>query len=193
MAVALVGCGGRPPAEEVSYAGAIRSADVARGGEVFTYICAACHDGRVNPRGYRWSPGQMRRQVREGNRLMPAIREHLVTEDDLEAVLAYLSTIDAVDGSLPRPDPPEARASTPPSIGAQLADPAEEEPEDALPTGPISRSRAPRRERLSRPRDRRRRRSGTRTGVFRESVIGAREEIEARVLSGDRPQRPSSR
>lgn len=143
IAVALVGCGARPPAEDLRYAGDIRSREVSRGAEVFAYICAACHDGRVNPRGYHWSPGQMRRQVREGNRLMPAIRPHLVSESDLEAVLAYLSTIDAVEGSLPPPplapaarfaalselerrEPAREEAEPTPHVAPSLSEPAAE-------------------------------------------------------------------
>lgn len=64
-------------------------------------LCVACHRGRVNPAGYHWSPGQMRHQIREGNRMMPPISSHRLTDDDVEAVLAYLSTVGAIDGALP--------------------------------------------------------------------------------------------
>lgn len=103
-AVAISGCARRPPVAIADrHQGDIASRDVPRGAVVFNHVCAACHAGRVNPRGYRWSPAQMRRQVREGNRLMPPIPASRVSEEDLEAVLAYLSTIQAVDGVLPAP------------------------------------------------------------------------------------------
>ena len=84
-----------------AYAGAIASRDVHRGAEVYTLICAACHAGRINPDGYGWEPWRMRRQVREGNHVMPAVRTNVVTDAELEAVLAYLSVTGAVVGDLP--------------------------------------------------------------------------------------------
>ncbi len=83
------------------YEGPIQSRDVAEGGRIYLTLCAACHKGRVNPSGYNWSPGQMRQQIREGNRLMPPIRPDLLTDEQVEAVLAYLVVIDAIDGEVP--------------------------------------------------------------------------------------------
>lgn len=99
---ALAGCGGRPPESVAAqYAGPIRSRDVAEGRHIFATLCAACHAGRVNPAGYHWTPAHMRHQIREGNALMPALRASRLADDQVEAVLAYLSTVDAIDGELP--------------------------------------------------------------------------------------------
>lgn len=104
----LAGCASWRPPERVEpqYAGSIRSRDVERGRHVFVTLCAACHRGRVNPAGFHWTPAHMRHQIREGNNLMPPLRAARLPDDQVEAVLAYLSTIDAIDGPLP-PDPDE--------------------------------------------------------------------------------------
>lgn len=83
------------------YEGPIQSRDVAEGGRIYLTLCTACHQGRVNPSGYHWSPGQMRQQIREGNRLMPPILPSLLSDAQVEAVLAYLRVIDAIDGTIP--------------------------------------------------------------------------------------------
>lgn len=83
------------------YEGPIESRDVVEGGRIYITLCTACHRGRVNPRGYSWSAGQMRHQIREGNRLMPPLAEELLTDEQVEAVLAYLSVMGALDGELP--------------------------------------------------------------------------------------------
>ena len=80
------------------YEGPIRSRDVAEGNRIYLTLCSACHRGRVNPRGYNWSPGQMRQQIREGNRLMPPVLPSLVSDEQMEAVLAYLSVTGAITG-----------------------------------------------------------------------------------------------
>lgn len=117
-ALALViaaGCGGAQT--DRGYQGPVTSRDVQRGQEVFTYICAACHDGRVSPEDYDWTAAQMRRQVREGNRLMPPIPAHRVSDDDLEAVLAFLTQFGSLRAMLPAV--PE---ESPPTGDADLAD-----------------------------------------------------------------------
>jgi len=104
LLVLWMGC--RPPASGVArsqYDGEIRSREVSRGSYVFHHVCAVCHEGRVNPAGYGWEPGHMRYHVRQGNSKMPAISTSLVDDEDLEAVLAYLTTIGAVVGELPPP------------------------------------------------------------------------------------------
>lgn len=106
MAVAAAsGCGGRiGAAGPGEYAGDISSRDVAGGYETYRLICAACHAGRVNPDGYGWEPWRMRLQIREGNHLMPPVRGHTVSDAELEAVIAYLSTTGAVVGEIPLPE-----------------------------------------------------------------------------------------
>lgn len=107
-AVVLGGCAAwRPPARVFEeYQGPIRSRDVDQGRETFVTLCAACHRGRVNPQGLHWTPAHMRHQIREGNALMPALREQRLSDARVEAVLAYLCTVDAIDGTLP-PHPDE--------------------------------------------------------------------------------------
>ena len=107
-AVVLGGCAAwRPPVHVFEeYQGPIRSRDVGQGRETFVTLCAACHRGRVNPQGLHWTPAHMRHQIREGNALMPALREQRLSDARVEAVLAYLSTVGAIDGTLP-PHPDE--------------------------------------------------------------------------------------
>jgi cytochrome c5 len=108
VSVALAGCASwRPPARvDPRFAGPLRSRDVAQGEHIYATFCAACHRGRVNPAGYHWTPSHMRHQIREGNALMPALREARLSDDQVEAVLAYLQTVGAIDGVLP-PHPDE--------------------------------------------------------------------------------------
>ena len=110
-----------PPPERttVDYGGPVASRDIARGGAIFSTFCNPCHAGRVNPRGYRWSPGQMRRQIREGNAVMPGITDEYLSPNDLEAVLAFLTVVSAVDAELP-PEPP---AAPPGTLAGELAQP----------------------------------------------------------------------
>ena len=61
----------------------------------------------------------MRRQIREGNTAMPGISEEYLSQGDLEAVLAFLTVISAVDAELP----PAPAAATPDSQAGQLAQP----------------------------------------------------------------------
>lgn len=107
--VAMVACTRSfvPPTHvEERYEGPIASRDTAEGGRIYLTLCTACHNGRVNPRGYHWSPGQMRRQIREGNLMMPPLDERFLSDAQVEAVLAYLLVMNAIDGELP-PIPPE--------------------------------------------------------------------------------------
>ncbi|MCB9617694.1 MAG: cytochrome c, partial [Sandaracinus sp.] len=83
------------------YEGPVRSRDVITGLNIYQTVCSVCHAGRVNPAGYHWSPGQMRQQIRRGNRLMPPLGHELLSDAQVEAVLAYLVGTDAVEGELP--------------------------------------------------------------------------------------------
>ncbi len=81
------------------YAGPIRSSDVALGHERYDARCgSACHDSGGGPplQGIGWTAERLRRQVREGSRDMPAIGPRRLSDDELEAVLAYLVTLGAV-------------------------------------------------------------------------------------------------
>src|SRR5688500_6793248 len=108
--------------------GPILSRDISKGGQIFLSLCTACHRGRVNPRGYVWSPGQMRTQIREGNRLMPPPTRELLSDAQVEAVLAYLSVQGALQGELPQREQLEIDVDAP-ETGATLGveDPPEEE------------------------------------------------------------------
>ncbi|MCA9615146.1 MAG: cytochrome c [Myxococcales bacterium] len=83
------------------YEGPVRSRDVITGLNIYQNVCSVCHAGRVNPEGYHWSPGQMRQQIRRGNRLMPPLGHELLSDAQVEAVLAYLVGTSAVEGALP--------------------------------------------------------------------------------------------
>jgi hypothetical protein len=112
----------RPPRDVAPHLdGPIRSRDIVEGGRIFVELCTACHRGRVNPRGYHWSAGQMRTQIRQGNRLMPPLNREWLSDDQVEAVLAYLVIMGDLESELPpipvrreRPDagaPPEPQES----------------------------------------------------------------------------------
>ena len=104
---ALAGCGGGGETAEAheaaaQYAGPIGSSDVARGQEVYSAVCSSCHDGGAPQLpNIGWDAARMRQQVREGEDRMPPISEARVSAEDLEAVLAYLTTIGAVTDPLP--------------------------------------------------------------------------------------------
>ncbi len=155
LAAACGGAQGPPTAfegeEQGLYAGQIMSRDVERGAFVFHHTCAACHQGRVNPSGYGWEPWRMRRQVRQGNHLMPPLSDELVSEDDLEAVLAFLTTIGAVEGALLpeliEPTPRAVATSLGPGnaneLGAPPPAPAAAAPPDDPPPAPPIESTSP--------------------------------------------------
>lgn len=87
--------------ESASYEGPIGSSDVAAGKEKFDTFCGDCHpDGGedVGPSliADPHSPARMRQQVREGSGRMRPFSEKRLSGDDLEAILAYLASIEAV-------------------------------------------------------------------------------------------------
>ena len=101
-----VGCGGGGAGEAGGeattggeYAGGITSTDVELGQAKYQSRCASCHEGE-GPQlaGIHWTPERMRRQIREGSGQMAGIPEHRLSADEMEAVIAYLNTIGAVDG-----------------------------------------------------------------------------------------------
>jgi mono/diheme cytochrome c family protein len=111
LALAMVGCGGGSSAEEPSgeatsggeaaYAGPITSTDVAHGKEVFDNFCGDCHpDGGedVGPSliAKPHTPAKIRQQVREGAGKMRPFSEQRLSKDDLETVLAWLASVNAV-------------------------------------------------------------------------------------------------
>ncbi|MDW8245729.1 MAG: cytochrome c [Sandaracinaceae bacterium] len=81
------------------YEGPIRSTDVELGARRYASRCGnACHESGGGPplANLRWSPERMRRQIREGSGGMPAIPPSRLSDEDMEALLAYLVTIGAV-------------------------------------------------------------------------------------------------
>jgi mono/diheme cytochrome c family protein len=108
--VAAVGCGGgssKPDSEESSggesaeYEGPIASTDVAHGKEVFSSFCDDCHpDGGedVGPSliEHAHTPAKIRQQIREGSGKMRPFSEARLNNQDMEAVLAWLASVNAV-------------------------------------------------------------------------------------------------
>ncbi|MBX3270248.1 MAG: cytochrome c [Sandaracinaceae bacterium] len=99
-AVALSACGGGGDAASgaqasADYAGPIGSTDVAGGQAVYERICASCHSSHPLD-DIAWSAPRVRQQIREGSGRMPPIRANRVSDDELEAILAYMATIGAV-------------------------------------------------------------------------------------------------
>ena len=105
-----VGCGGgasKPEGESSSggeaaaYEGPISSTDSAHGKEVFANFCDDCHpDGAadVGPSliEHAHTPAKIRQQIREGSGKMRPFSEKRLSNDDMEALLAYLATLNAV-------------------------------------------------------------------------------------------------
>ena len=110
----LLGCGGssggaeEPAGEETStggdvaqYQGAIASTDVDGGKELFDTHCGDCHpdgDEDVGPSliDHAHSPAAFRQQIREGSGRMRPFAESRLSDDQMEAILAYLATLGAL-------------------------------------------------------------------------------------------------
>lgn len=112
--MALAGCGGgggggAAEPDLTRFEGPIGSADTARGEQVYNDVCSGCHSGGAPELpGIGWEPARMRAQIRMGEGRMPAIDETRVSADDLEALLAFLTTNGAVTGELPAGAEPPA-------------------------------------------------------------------------------------
>ncbi|MBI2894911.1 MAG: cytochrome c [Deltaproteobacteria bacterium] len=74
------------------------NAMLALGRRKFNGICAGCHGTGIGPRlaGRRKTAAAVRRQVRQGAGEMRPISTRRLSDDELEAVIVYLSTIRAV-------------------------------------------------------------------------------------------------
>ncbi|MDQ3038117.1 MAG: cytochrome c [Myxococcota bacterium] len=115
VALAAVGCGGGGGGEggggeattggESAYAGPVRSSDVVLGQAKYESRCASCHEGGGAPpvANIQWTVERMRRQIREGSGQMPPIPAHRLSDDELEAVVAYLQTVGGVEGGTAAP------------------------------------------------------------------------------------------
>jgi mono/diheme cytochrome c family protein len=105
-----IGCGGGASqgssaassgGELTQYEGPITSTEVDRGKELFTTNCDDCHPGGDSDVGPSLiakphTPPQIRKQIREGSGRMKPFSEKRLTKDDVEAVLAFLASINAV-------------------------------------------------------------------------------------------------
>lgn len=106
----LAACGGgaETPEGEASsggdvalYEGEVASTDVAGGAEQFESFCGDCHpDGEedVGPSliAHPHTAAELRKQVREGSGKMRPTSVARLSDENLEAMLAYLQTINAV-------------------------------------------------------------------------------------------------
>lgn len=87
--------------ENQAYEGPIGSQDVAAGQELFSTFCDDCHpDGGedVGPSlvADPHSPARLRQQIREGSGRMRGFDETKISPEELEQLLAYLDSINAV-------------------------------------------------------------------------------------------------
>jgi mono/diheme cytochrome c family protein len=110
-ALALIACGGGAEepsgaesssgAELAQYEGPIASTDAERGKEIFEAHCDDCHPGGEEDVGPSLiadahTPAQIRKQIREGSGKMKPFPEKRLSDDDVEAILAYMASINAV-------------------------------------------------------------------------------------------------
>lgn len=99
IALGLVGCGGasttatETAAAGSTYEGPVQSEDLGLGETKYNALCQGCHDGSFGPAllGGTASPVEIRRQVREGSSNMPSFAATRLSDDELEAIVAYLS------------------------------------------------------------------------------------------------------
>lgn len=108
--VVLVGCGGGgsegggdgdgtgTTADLSAYEGPIASNDTATGEQLYNDICMACHASSNPLPNLGLTPAAMRHQIREGGGGMPAIGSGQLSDDQMEAVLAFMVTNGAVIG-----------------------------------------------------------------------------------------------
>lgn len=130
LLVAAVGCGGSSAGAETvdgegtsggdsaQYEGPIASTDVERGTERFETFCGGCHPGGQEDVGPSLiadphSAARLRQQIREGSAQMRPFPSSRLSDADMEAVLAYLATIGAVEGAAP------ADAAAPADVAAE--------------------------------------------------------------------------
>lgn len=111
--LALSACGGSAPADdhheegsgsggESAYAGPITSTDLAGGEAAYQAACAPCHEnGAPTVFGRGWEPARMRQQIREGEDDMPPIPESRLSNEQMEALLAYIESRDAAEAGAP--------------------------------------------------------------------------------------------
>ena len=109
-------------AAAVSYEGPIASTDVQSGAEVYAEFCEGCHPGGQEGdgpaiTGLNLPAAKMRQQIREGEDDMPAFGPNKISDEDLEALLAYSVTIEATEPN-PAPAPAEPTEGATKEIGS---------------------------------------------------------------------------
>jgi mono/diheme cytochrome c family protein len=87
--------------EAAEYAGAIASTDVEHGKEKFDDLCGDCHPdgGSADGPSLIATPHAasfVRKQIREGSGKMRPFPERRLKNDDMEAILAWLASVNAV-------------------------------------------------------------------------------------------------
>ena len=78
------------------YMGPVGSTDIAAGEAAYQAACAVCHDSGPNLENLGWGSGAMRQQIREGSGGMPPVPADRLSDEDMEHVLAYLTSIGGV-------------------------------------------------------------------------------------------------
>jgi mono/diheme cytochrome c family protein len=103
LLVASAGCGAKDqtPRDATRYDYPIGSTDVARGEAVFMENCNGCHPGGQAGYGpalvdHPEPVAEVRMMVREGKGRMPSFGADKISDDDLEALLAYVDGIGGV-------------------------------------------------------------------------------------------------
>jgi mono/diheme cytochrome c family protein len=87
--------------EAGGYEGPVASTDATHGKEVFANFCDDCHpDGGedVGPSliAHPHTPARLRKQIREGSGKMRPFSAKRLSDEDMEAILAWLASVDAV-------------------------------------------------------------------------------------------------
>ncbi|MBK6578091.1 MAG: cytochrome c [Sandaracinaceae bacterium] len=112
-ALMLGGCGGGGEEAEgegssggesvASYEGAVTSTDVTGGQQVYADFCSGCHQDGTGGDGAApavhsigWTAARMRQQVREGEDSMPAFGASVLSDEQLESLMAYLVSTNGV-------------------------------------------------------------------------------------------------
>ncbi|MGE0786015.1 MAG: cytochrome c [Sandaracinaceae bacterium] len=89
--------GGGDAADLSAYQGPIASNDVATGEQLYNDVCMACHASSHPLANLGWDAPRMRHQIRTGGGGgMPAIGTGQMSDEQMEAVLAFMVTNGAV-------------------------------------------------------------------------------------------------
>lgn len=115
-----IGCGGGADeasdsegtsGDEAAYAGPIASTDLAEGENQYEMYCSGCHPGGEGSRSgpsilnEGLTPARTRMQIREGGSHMPGFGADEISDEGLEALMAYLATLGTVTVEAPAEAP----------------------------------------------------------------------------------------